>query len=141
MDAQVGIRGNGFTMLCCDTRAVQSIITIKEDEDKLVPITKHQMFALSGEAGDRVNFTEFIIANVKLYALRHSDSLTTKAVANFTRSELAKALRQVLPPFSCIGQCCAESSQTQLQAVFASSQTTAVHESHIVWNDTYMSVC
>lgn len=102
MDTQVGIRGNGFTMLCCDSRAVHSIITIKDDEDKLVPITKHQMFALSGEAGDRVNFCEYIVANVKLYALRHSHTLTTNAVANFTRSELAKALRQVLlPPHSC----------------------------------------
>ena len=52
----------------------------------------------SGEAGDRVNFTEYIVANVKLYTLRNSHTLTTNAVANFTRSELAKALRQVLLP-------------------------------------------
>jgi hypothetical protein len=37
MDFHVGIRGNGFTMLCC-TAAVQRII-IKDDEEKLVPIT------------------------------------------------------------------------------------------------------
>jgi len=53
MDFQVGIRGDGFTMLCCDTRAVHSIITIKNDEDKLVPIDKHRLFAVSGEAGER----------------------------------------------------------------------------------------
>jgi 20S proteasome subunit beta 4 len=95
MDCQVGIRGKDFAMLCCDTRAVHSIITIKDDEEKLVPVDQHRLFALSGEAGDRVNFSEYIIANVKLYALRHGHSLTTHAVANFTRNELAKALRQV----------------------------------------------
>lgn len=81
-------------MLCSDTSATQSIVTIKVDEDKLVPIDDHKMFALSGEAGDRVNFSDYIIANVKLYALRNGISLSTKAVANFTRNELATALRK-----------------------------------------------
>ncbi|KAK9869037.1 hypothetical protein WJX84_005186 [Apatococcus fuscideae] len=50
--------------------------------------------ATSGEPGDRVMFSEYIMANVRLYALRFGASLSTKAVANFTRSEMAKALRQ-----------------------------------------------
>ncbi len=50
---------------------------------------------LAGEPGDRVQFSEFIMANSRLYALRHERALTTKAVANFTRSELATALRKV----------------------------------------------
>ena len=36
------------------------------------------------------------MANIRLYALRHDKSLSTHAVANFTRSELATALRKVL---------------------------------------------
>ena len=48
-----------------------------------------------GEPGDRVQFSEFILANVRLYALRHDKSLSTHAVANFTRTELATALRKV----------------------------------------------
>lgn len=48
-----------------------------------------------GEPGDRVQFSELIIANVKLYALRNEMTLSTKAVANFTRSYLAEALRKV----------------------------------------------
>ena len=145
---------------------------MKQDEDKLVPVDSHRLFAISGEAGDRVNFSEYIIANVRgsqalggcrvlgagwsearsgwsarrwarccagrrgvlpgrkgevqrgrpqaraglpgprqqngllwlhparvaqvrLYALRNGASLSTKAVANFTRSELATALRKV----------------------------------------------
>ena len=42
-----------------------------------------------------MQFSEFILANVRLYALRHDKSLSTHAVANFTRSELATALRKV----------------------------------------------
>lgn len=82
-------------MVCSDTSAVQSIVTMKQDEDKLVPIDDHKLFAISGEAGDRVNFSEYVIANVRLYALRNGTRLNTKAVANFTRGELATALRKV----------------------------------------------
>ena len=42
-----------------------------------------------------MQFSEFILANVRLYALRNDKSLSTHAVANFTRSELATALRKV----------------------------------------------
>ncbi len=50
---------------------------------------------MAGEPGDRVQFSEFIIANVRLYALRNDFPLSTPAVANFTRCELAEALRKV----------------------------------------------
>ena len=52
-------------------------------------------FPLAGEPGDRVQFSEYIIANVRLYALRNDFPLSTPAVANFTRGELATALRKV----------------------------------------------
>lgn len=94
-DFLCGIRGKNFVMVCSDTTAVQSIVTMKQDEDKLVPVDSHKLFAISGEAGDRVNFSEYIIANVRLYSLRNGSQLSTKAVANFTRSELATALRKV----------------------------------------------
>ncbi len=94
-DFLCGLRGRDFVMVCSDTSAVQSIVTMKQDEDKLVPVDSHRLFAISGEAGDRVNFSEYIIANVRLYALRNGTQLTTKAVANYTRSELATALRKV----------------------------------------------
>lgn len=99
MDFFVGIKGKDFVMVCSDTSAVHSIITIKQDEDKIVPIDEHKVFCLSGEAGDRVNFSEYIIANIKLYELRNSMRLSTKAVANYTRGELATALRS--SPYQC----------------------------------------
>ncbi len=48
----------------------------------------------AGEPGDRVHFSEFILANVRLYALSNDKKLSTRAVANFTRNELATALRK-----------------------------------------------
>lgn len=99
MDFFAGIRGKDFVMVCCDTSAVHSIITIKQDEDKIVPIDSHKVFCLSGEAGDRVQFSDYIIANVKLYALRNATSLSTKSVAHYARGELAVALRK--SPYQC----------------------------------------
>ena len=42
-----------------------------------------------------MHFSEFILANTRLYALRNDKTLSTRAVANFTRNELATALRKV----------------------------------------------
>lgn len=91
----MGIRGKDFVLVCTDTSAVHSIITIKQDEDKIIPVDSHKVFCIAGEAGDRVQFSDYIIANIKLYSLRNSTSLSTRSVANYTRGELATALRKV----------------------------------------------
>eukprot|EP00873_Tetraselmis_striata_P013036 jgi/Tetstr1/433300/TSEL_022587.t1 len=99
MDYFMGIKGPDFVMLCSDTSAVQQIITIKDDEDKIIPVDSHKLMALSGDPGSRVQFSDYIIANTRLYALRNSTKLSTKAVANYTRGELATALRK--NPYQC----------------------------------------
>ena len=71
----MGLRGRDFVLLCSDTSAVNQIIAIKDDEEKLVPIDSHKCFALSGTPGDRVQFSELIIANVKLYRCVPSPAL------------------------------------------------------------------
>lgn len=48
-----------------------------------------------GEPGDRVQFSEFVAANVRLHALRTDTRLSTSAIAHYTRGELATALRKV----------------------------------------------
>ena len=98
MDFHVGIGSKDFAMLCCDTSAVQQIITIKNDEEKLAPIDSHKLFSLAGEAGDRVHFCEFVVANVKFYALKNGQHLSTHAVAHFTRKQLADSIRSVRFP-------------------------------------------
>ena len=70
MEFVFGIATKDFVVLCTDSVAVNQIITIKHDEQKIFPIDSHRVMAVSGESGDRVQFSEFIMANVKLYALR-----------------------------------------------------------------------
>lgn len=95
MDFFMGIKGKDFVLVCADTSAVHSIISIKQDEDKIIPVDTHKVFCIAGEAGDRVQFSEYIIANIKLYSLRNETGLSTKSVAHYTRGELATALRKV----------------------------------------------
>ena len=45
----MGIKGKDFILVAGDTSATQQIITIKHDEDKLVPIDDHKLMCLSGE--------------------------------------------------------------------------------------------
>ena len=104
MEYLMGIKGKDFVMICGDTTAVQQIITIKHDEDKLREVDSHKIMALAGEPGDRVQFSEYIMANVRLYSLRNGQQLTTDAVANYTRGELATALRKVMCRWCKTGQ-------------------------------------
>ena len=94
MDFLCGIKGDGFVLLCSDTAATQQIITIKHDEDKLVEIDERILMGVSGEPGDRVQFSEYVGANVRLSALRNETRLSTSAVAHYARGELAAALRK-----------------------------------------------
>ena len=48
MDYLMGLKGKDFVMVCSDSSAVQQIITIKHDEDKLLPVDDHTLLALSG---------------------------------------------------------------------------------------------
>jgi len=63
-------------------------------EDKILEIDGNKMMALGGEHGDRNEFGQYIQKNVKLFTLRQGFTLSTHAVANFTREELAEALRR-----------------------------------------------
>ena len=44
----MGLKGKDFVVVCSDTCASQSIIRMKADEDKLVKVDDHKLFALSG---------------------------------------------------------------------------------------------
>jgi len=54
----------------------------------------HLFFWTAGDNGDRNMFTQFIQKNATLYALRNNVQLSTAALANWTRRELAEALRK-----------------------------------------------
>jgi len=94
MDCAIGICGEDFVLLGADMTQVRSIVVLKSDEEKIVDLDSHKIMSLSGPNGDRVAFAEYIKKNIALYALRNDTGLSTHAAANFTRKELATALRQ-----------------------------------------------
>lgn len=94
MECLFGLVGDGFALIVEDTSALQSIIVQKTTEDKIMLLDSHKLLGTTGQGGDRVQFTEFIQKNVHLYEFRNGIPLSTKGAANFTRNELAVALRK-----------------------------------------------
>ncbi|KAI9848681.1 MAG: Proteasome subunit beta type-4 [Sclerophora amabilis] len=70
---------------------------LKATDDKTRQLNKNTLMAFSGEAGDTVQFAEFIQANIQLYSMRNDGELSPSAVANFVRHELATSLRSRHP--------------------------------------------
>ncbi|KAI9046458.1 hypothetical protein LZ554_009207 [Drepanopeziza brunnea f. sp. 'monogermtubi'] len=70
---------------------------LKASDDKTRELNKHTLMAFSGEAGDTIQFAEYIQANAQLYSMRNSTSLTPTALAHFVRGELASSLRSRKP--------------------------------------------
>lgn len=91
-EAQFGLVGNDFVIIAADCQEKFSIIRMKDDADK-IRVIEGMLMAASGPSADTSNFTEFISKNIKLRALRTGLKMSTKAVASFTRNELAAALR------------------------------------------------
>ncbi|CAA9962383.1 hypothetical protein PTNB73_03286 [Pyrenophora teres f. teres] len=70
---------------------------LKASDDKTRVLNTHTLMTFSGEAGDTVQFAEYIQANVQLYSMRNNMELSPAATANFVRGELARALRSRKP--------------------------------------------
>lgn len=51
------------------------------------------MMATIGEAGDTVQFTEYISKNIALFKMRNGYEMSPKSAAHFTRKNLADYLR------------------------------------------------
>ncbi|KAL0690339.1 hypothetical protein Bca4012_090017 [Brassica carinata] len=98
---KMGVVGKGFAIVAADTSAVHSIMLHKNNEDKIMLLDSHKLVAASGEPGDRyfefggLIRVEYVQKNVSLYKFRNGIPLTTAAAANFTRGELATALRKL----------------------------------------------
>jgi len=93
MDTVIGVVGKDYVLLLADSNAARSIVVFKNDEDKILALDKFKILATAGPVGDRVNFSEYIQKNIALYELRNELSLTVHAAAEFTRTQLADALR------------------------------------------------
>nr|CAD1819806.1 unnamed protein product [Ananas comosus var. bracteatus] len=89
MECVFGLVGDGFAVVAADSSAVHSILVHKSDEDKVMLLDSHKLLGASGEAVYGVHPEERPPLPVPQ---RHP--LTTAAAANFTRGELATALRK-----------------------------------------------
>ncbi|KAI9815842.1 MAG: Proteasome subunit beta type-4 [Phylliscum demangeonii] len=70
---------------------------LKASDDKTCQLNEHTLMTFCGEAGDTVQFAEYIQANIQLYSMRNDGDLSPSAVANFVRHELATSLRSRNP--------------------------------------------
>ncbi|THW52063.1 N-terminal nucleophile aminohydrolase [Aureobasidium pullulans] len=97
MDVLLGITGKDFTIIAASKAAMRGATILKASDDKTRPLSKHILMGLTGEAGDTIQFAEYVQANVQLYGMRNDIELNPAATASFIRTELAKALRSKRP--------------------------------------------
>lgn len=93
MEALFGIVGKDFVLVASDNNVARSIMVLKSGEDKSRNLNDQVCLLYCGEAGDSVQFAEYVQRNVQLYGIRHEIPMSTKAAANFTRNQLADSLR------------------------------------------------
>jgi len=89
----MGARFKDFTMLAADQTLAHSIIVVKNDENKFFKMSENLMMATSGDAGDAMQFAEYVAKNIHLYKIRNEYELSPSAASNFIRRNLAESLR------------------------------------------------
>ncbi|XP_064487190.1 proteasome subunit beta type-2-like [Ornithodoros turicata] len=97
MECLIGACFKDFALLAADKTCAFSIMVLKHDEDKIHKLSDNLLMAVCGEAGDTVQFAEFIAKNIQLYKMRNGYELSPAAAANFTRRNLADYLRSRTP--------------------------------------------
>uniref|UniRef100_A0A3Q2XFZ4 Proteasome subunit beta n=1 Tax=Hippocampus comes TaxID=109280 RepID=A0A3Q2XFZ4_HIPCM len=97
MEYLIGIQGPDFVLVAADNVAVSSFLQLKKDDDKMFKLSEKILLLCVGEAGDTVQFAEYIQKNVQLYKMRNGYELSPAAAANFTRKNLAEYLRSRTP--------------------------------------------
>lgn len=117
METSFALIGKGYVIVAADTTAARSIVKMKNDEDKIKTVSPHLLMTYSGEpgtillytrpiddpvywlfdAGDTVQFAEYIERNVRLYQIRNTYPLRPAAASSWIRRTLAESLRSRSP--------------------------------------------
>ncbi|KAJ2903982.1 proteasome component C11 [Zalerion maritima] len=97
MEVLLGITGKDFTIVASSKAAMRGATILKAQDVKQRQLNKSSLLAYSGEAGDTVQFAEYIQANTQLYSMRNEADLSPSAIAHFVRGELATSLRSRKP--------------------------------------------
>ncbi|CAD6227588.1 GSCOCG00001268001-RA-CDS [Cotesia congregata] len=98
-ECSIGVRFDDFVLIAADSTTAQSIMVMKNDENKIYKISDKLVMAVIGEQGDSTQFSEYIGKNIQLYKMRNGYELSPKAAATFTRRKLADYLRSRTPYF------------------------------------------
>ncbi|XP_013191951.1 proteasome subunit beta type-2 [Amyelois transitella] len=93
----IGIQCQDFSIVAADQMNTQSVLVLKNDEQKLIPIADNILMGVNGEMGDIVQFTQFVEKNVQLYKMRNMYGLDTAATVHFTRTNLMEYLKSGNP--------------------------------------------
>ncbi|KAH8412730.1 hypothetical protein KR009_004973, partial [Drosophila setifemur] len=93
METILGIAGSDFVMLAADTMKVKSVMLLDDDKTKIHRLTDYSMMAAVGDGGDSLQFTDFILRNLKLYQVTNGYDLSTRGAVHFTRTNLSAYLR------------------------------------------------
>jgi len=93
MECLIGVKGKDFVMVASDTSNARSIVRMKDDDDKMVPLSDNVLMLVCGDNGDCLQFSEYMAKNIQLYKMRNGYELSPDAAANFTRRNLAESLR------------------------------------------------
>lgn len=94
MECLIGIKCDSFVILAHDNFAGRSVLSMKQDQDKLFKLNEKLGMVVCGEAGDTVYFGEYIQKNIALYRIVNGYTLCPQSAASFTRNELAEFLRR-----------------------------------------------
>eukprot|EP01147_Barroeca_monosierra_P009201 gene9201-1487_t len=85
--------GKDFVLAAADCSSARSVVRMKRDMDKMLPISPNALLLMAGPVGDCSNFGEYIQANLKLQALTNGFEASTSSMANYIRQNIADALR------------------------------------------------
>lgn len=97
MDIILGIRVQDCVIFASSKAVTRGISVLKASDDKTRLLSPHTLMSYTGEAGDTVQFAEYIQANMQLYAIREDTELSPAATASFVRQQLATSLRTRKP--------------------------------------------
>ena len=97
MDIILGIRVQDCVIFASSKAVTRGISVLKATDDKTRLLSPHTLMSYTGEAGDTVQFAEYIQANMQLYAIREDTELSPAATASFVRQQLATSLRTRKP--------------------------------------------
>ncbi|KAK9384028.1 nucleophile aminohydrolase [Kockiozyma suomiensis] len=97
MDVILGITTEKEVIVITSRAAVRGVSILKTDDDKTRVVAPHTLLAYTGEAGDTVQFAEYIQANIQLHEMRNTTELSPPAITSFIRTQLATSLRSRKP--------------------------------------------